>query len=105
MQSICDSSYILIQRHGNYFQAVGLNRGLKIFRNYVLNRCLGFPGGGSVVKNLPASAADSGSIHGLERSPRKGNGNPFHYFCLEHSMDREAWETIVHGVSKELNKT
>ena len=25
------------------------------------------------------------------------NGNPFHYFCLENSMDRAAWQAIVHG--------
>ena len=35
----------------------------------------GFPGG-SVVKNLPANAGDTGSIPGLERSPGEGNGNP-----------------------------
>ena len=34
-----------------------------------------FPGG-SVVKNLPANAGDPGSIPGLGRSPRGGNGNP-----------------------------
>ena len=35
----------------------------------------GFPGG-SVVKNLPAKAGDSGSILGLGRSPGEGNGQP-----------------------------
>ena len=41
---------------------------------------MGFPGG-SVVKNLPASAADkedTGSIPGSGRSPAEGNGNPLH---------------------------
>ena len=36
--------------------------------------------GGTVVKNLPASAGDTGdpgSIPGSERSPGVGNGNPF----------------------------
>ena len=42
---------------------------------------LGFPGG-SVVKNLPASAGDLGSIPGSERSPGEGNDNPLHYSCL-----------------------
>ena len=40
---------------------------------------LGFPGG-TVVRNLPASAEDirdTGSIPGLGRSPGVGNGNPF----------------------------
>ena len=35
---------------------------------------LGFPGG-SVVKNPPANAGDVGLIHGLGRSPGRGNGN------------------------------
>ena len=50
--------------------------------------------GGSVVKNLPASAEDardSGSIPGSGRSSGGGNGNPFQYFCLENSMDRGVW--------------
>ena len=41
---------------------------------------LGFPGG-SVVKNLPVSAGDLGSIPGSGRSPREGNGNPLQYSC------------------------
>ena len=60
---------------------------------------LGFPGG-SVVKNLPASAGDSGSIFELGRVPRVQNGNPLQYSFLENSMDREAWWAAVHGVSK-----
>ena len=38
--------------------------------------------GGSVVKNPPANVGDVGSIPGLERSPREGNGNPLQYSCL-----------------------
>ena len=34
----------------------------------------GFPGG-SVVRNTPANAGDTGSIPGRERSPGEGNGN------------------------------
>ena len=37
---------------------------------------------GSVVKNLPANAGDSGSIPGLRRSPGEGNGNPLQYSFL-----------------------
>ena len=33
--------------------------------------------GGSVVKNLPAKAVDTGSIPGSGRSPGEGNGNLF----------------------------
>ena len=58
----------------------------------------GFPGG-SVVKNPPANVGDVGSIPGLGRSPRKGNGNPLQYSCLENSMGRGAWRGIVHGIT------
>ena len=62
----------------------------------------GFPGG-SVVKNLPASAGDAGDsslVPGLGRSPGGGNGNPFQYSCLENPMDRQAWQSPVNGVTK-----
>ena len=47
-----------------------------------------------MVKNLPVNAGDAGdmgSIPGLGRSSREGNGNPLQYSCLENnSMDRGA---------------
>ena len=49
---------------------------------------LGSPGG-SVVKNPPANArdtGDAGSIPGSERSSGVGNGNPLQYSCLENSI-------------------
>ena len=36
-----------------------------------------------MVKNPPTNAGDKGSIPGLRRSPRDGNGNPLQYSCLE----------------------
>ena len=36
-----------------------------------------------MVKNLPVSAGDAGSIPGSGRSPGEGNGNPLQYSCLE----------------------
>ena len=42
------------------------------------------------VKNPPASAGDTGSIPGLGRSFREGNGNPLQYSCLTNPMDRGA---------------
>ena len=42
-----------------------------------------------MVKTPPVNAGDAGSIPGLGRSRGEGNGNPFHYSCLEHPMDRE----------------
>ena len=56
-----------------------------------------------VVKNLPANARDVRDvwvISGSERSPGVGNGIPFQYSCLENSMDRGAWQAIVHGAAK-----
>ena len=54
--------------------------------------------------NAPAirwlDTGDSVSISGLGRSPGEENGNPLQYSCLENSMDRGAWQTIVHGVTK-----
>ena len=63
---------------------------------------MGFPGG-SVVKNLPASAGasrDAGSILGLGSSPGVGNGNPLQYSCPENFMDRGFWWATFHGVAK-----
>ena len=62
---------------------------------------LGFPGS-SVVKNLPASAEDTGSIPGSGKSPEEGNGKPLQYSCLENAMDRGAWWAAVPGVAKSL---
>ena len=41
-----------------------------------------------------------GSIPGLETSPGGLNGNLLQYSCLENPVDREAWQTTVHGVTK-----
>ena len=60
---------------------------------------LGLPGG-SVVKNLPASAGDVGLIPGLGRSSGEGNDDPLQYSCLENPMDRGGWRATVHGVTK-----
>ena len=37
---------------------------------------------------------------GSGRSPGGGHGNPLQYSCLENSMDREAWQALVHRVTK-----
>ena len=54
----------------------------------------------SAVKNPPANAEGIGSIPGLGRSPREGNGNPLQYSCLENPMNRGTWQATVHGVKK-----
>ena len=53
-----------------------------------------------VVKNLLANAGDAGSISGLGRCPGGGNSNPLWYSCLENSLDRGAWQAVVHGSAK-----
>ena len=76
-----------------------------IFKIYIfiyLLQSIGFPGG-SVVKNLPANAGDSGDmglISRSERSPGGGNGNPLQYSCPENPMEGRAWWATVHGVAK-----
>ena len=54
----------------------------------------------SAVKNPPASAGNSTSIPGLERSPGEGNGHPLQFSCLGNPMERGAWWATVHGVAK-----
>ena len=58
-----------------------------------------------MVKNPPANAGDSGLIPGLERSSRKGNGNPLQNSCLGNPMDRGAWRATVLGVTEESDTT
>ena len=56
--------------------------------------------GGSDGKESACNAGDLGSVPGSGKSPGEGNGYPFQYSCLESSMDRGAWQAIVHGVIK-----
>ena len=68
-----------------------------------MGKRIDFPGG-AVVKNPSASGGDTrdmGSIPGSGRSPEEGNGNPLQYSCLENSMDRGAWQAIVHGITSD----
>ena len=61
--------------------------------------------GGSVVKSLPASVEDMGSISGLGKFPGEGNSNPLQYSCLGNPMDRGAWQVTVHGIEQESDMT
>ena len=58
---------------------------------------MAFPGG-SVAKNLPAKAGDTGSIPGL------GNlgdfGNSLQYLCLGNPMDGEGWWVMIHRITE-----
>ena len=63
---------------------------------------MGLPGG-SVIKNLPASAGDAGDMGSTPesgRSPGGRNGDPFQYSCLENPVDRGTLWTTVHGIAK-----
>ena len=54
-----------------------------------------------MVKNLPASAGDTGDmglILDLGRSPEEGNGYALQFSYLENSMDRGAWRATVQRV-------
>ena len=56
-----------------------------------------------VVKNPATNVGEvkvTGSIPGSGRSPGGENGNPLQYSCLENSMDKGAWQAIVHMVTK-----
>ena len=48
-----------------------------------------------LVKNLPSSMGDLGSVSRLGRSPGEGKGYPLQYSGLENSKD-----CIVHGIAK-----
>ena len=58
-----------------------------------------------MVKNLPASAGNTGSIPGSGRSPGGENGNLLQYSCLENSRDRGGWRATDDGVPKESDMT
>ena len=53
-----------------------------------------------MVKNLPASAGDTGLVPGSGRSPGVGNGTLLQYSCLENSTDKGAWRATVLGAAK-----
>ena len=69
----------------------------------LLSEVKGYEGllGGSVVKSSPANAGNirgAGSIPRPGRFPGARHGNSLQYSCLKNPMDREAWQTTVHGV-------
>ena len=54
---------------------------------------------GSMVKNLPANARDTGDV-GSGRCPGVGNGYTLQYSCLENPMVRGAQRATVHSIAK-----
>ena len=65
----------------------------------LLSQFKGFTGG-SDSKESAYNVGDPGSIPGLGRSPREGNGYPLQYSCLENSMDKAVWQATIHGVTE-----
>ena len=65
---------------------------------------LGFPGG-SLVKNLPTNAGDTGSILGLGRFPEEGNGNHSSILAWEIPWTEEPGGLQSTGVTKESGMT
>ena len=66
----------------------------------------GFPGG-TVMKNLPAKTRDSrdtGLIPQSGRSPRRGNGNPLQYSCLEKSHGQRSLVGYSPGGQKDTTE-
>ena len=53
----------------------------------------------SLVKNLPAVQEIQVQFMSYE-SLGAGNGNPLQYSCLENPMDRRAWHSTVHRVTR-----
>ena len=51
-------------------------------------------------KNLPAMQETQVQFLGWEDTLEKEMAIPLQYSCLENSMDRGAWQAIVHGVTK-----
>ena len=65
---------------------------------------LGFHGG-SDDKEFACYVGDLGSIPGLGRCPREGNGFPLQNSGLENSMDKGAWWATVLWGHKKLDTT
>ena len=59
---------------------------------------------GTVVKNPPTNAEDTGLIPRSGRFPGEGNGNPLQYSCLANPIDRGAWWATVRRFANKLDK-
>ena len=55
-------------------------------------------------KESTGNTGDVGSVSGLGRSPREGNGNLLQDSCLG-NPDSEAWWATVHGAAKSWDTT
>ena len=53
-----------------------------------------------IFETLEFKSGDMGLTPGWGRPPGEGNGYPLQYSCPENSMNRGAWQAIVHQVAK-----
>ena len=95
-----DADIIICQLHCNQiFNYAFLN-----LLSFIDSYCFGvFPGG--LDSKRICYEGDPGSIPGSGRSPGEGSGNPLQYSCLEDPMGKGAWQTTVHGVTKNQTHT
>ena len=70
-----------------------------MYSNGPLASVAGFPDG-SDGKSLPAMEETQVRSLSWEDPLEKGMATHSQYSCLENSMDREAWQALVHGVVK-----
>ena len=56
--------------------------------------------GGSGSKESASNTGELRWIPGLGRFPGEGNRYLLQYFCLENSLDREAWQATVYRASE-----
>ena len=64
-----------------------------IYIYYIYIYIWGFPGGLNSQEST-CNVRDLGSIPGVRRFSREGNGYPLQRSCLENSVDRGAWWAI-----------
>ena len=61
---------------------------------------IGLPWSSGGEEETACNVGDVGSILRSGRPSGEGTGYPLQYYCLENSMDRGAWQAIVHGIAE-----
>ena len=77
---------------------------ISLENNWKYSRAQGLPGG-SMLKNLPANAGDSGLIPGSGRFPWRRKCQPVPVFLPVNSMNRGAWWATVCGAAEQSDMT
>ena len=92
MKSLENSNTIITLKYNNYY--------LILAKSTVRVQIWTVVSGSSDGREFACNARDLSSVPGSGRSSGEGNGKPLQYSCLENSMDRGAWWTAIHGVTK-----